>query len=82
MNFSNIFKKERLAISSLKKMEDIVMKPADIGGAVVVWRKDLYISEAERQLSDATAYTEVQHDTTEKKTNLNILYGTALIQDI
>ena len=47
-------------------MEDIIIKPADKVGAVVVWRKDLYISEAERQLSDATAYTEVHHDPTEE----------------
>ena len=47
-------------------MEDIIINPADKGGAVVAWRKDLYISEAERQLSDATAYTEVHHDPTEE----------------
>ena len=40
--------------------------PADKGGAVVVWHKDLYISKAERQLSDATTYTEVHHDPTEE----------------
>ena len=42
------------------------MKPADKGGAVVIWREDLYISEAERLLSDATACTEVHHDTIEE----------------
>ena len=47
-------------------MEDIIMKPADKEGAVVVWRKDLYISKAERQLSEATAYTEVHHVPTEE----------------
>ena len=40
--------------------------PADKGGAVVVWHKDLYISEVERQLSDATTYTEIHHDPTEE----------------
>ena len=65
LNFSNISKEERMAISSLEKRQDIIIEPADKGGAVVVWRKDLYISEAERQLSDTTAYTEFYHDPTE-----------------
>ena len=45
---------------------DIIIKPADKGGAVVVWRRDSYISEEERQLSDAMAYAEVHHDPTEE----------------
>ena len=65
LKFSNI-SIERMAILSLKKREDIIIKAVDKGGAVVVWRKDLYISEAERQLSDATAYAEVHHDPTEE----------------
>ena len=66
LKFSNIFKEERMTISSLRQREEIIIKPADKGGAVVVWRKNLYISEAERQLSDATAYTDVHHDPTEE----------------
>ena len=50
-----------MAILSLKKWEGSIIKPADKGGAVVIWRNDLYFSEAERQLSDATACTEVHH---------------------
>ena len=46
--------------------EDIIIKHADKGGAVAVWRKDLCISEAERQLNDAAAYAEVLHDPTEE----------------
>ena len=66
LKFTNISKEERMAITSLKDKEDILIKPADKGGAVVVWSKDLCISEAERQLSNATAYTEVHHDPTEE----------------
>ena len=66
LKFSNISKEECMSISSLKKREDIIMKSADKGGAVVVWRKDPYISEAERQLSDTTAYTEVYQDPIEE----------------
>ena len=45
---------------------DIIIKPAGNLGAFVVWHKNLYISEAERQTSDATAYAEVHHDPTEE----------------
>ena len=55
-----------MAILSLKKREDIIIKPADKGDDVVVWRKDLYNFEAERQLSDDKVYTEVHHDPTEE----------------
>eukprot|EP00061_Rhincodon_typus_P006183 g26548.t1 len=40
------------------------MKPADEGGAVVVWRTDLYIAEARRQLSDTSSYRPLDHDLT------------------
>ena len=62
-------------------MEGIITKPCDKGGDVVVWRKDLYISEAERQLSESTAYTEVHHDPTEE--NQVEIFNTVkkLIQD-
>ena len=66
LKFSNISKEECMAISSLRKRQDIIIKPADKGGAVVVWRKDQYIFEAERQLSDTTAYTEVYQDPIEE----------------
>jgi len=35
-----------------KKRKDIVINAADKGGALVVWRTDLYQREALRQLSD------------------------------
>ena len=47
-------------------MEDIIIKPADKGGAAVVRRNDSCISEAERQHYDAAAYPEVHHDPTEE----------------
>ena len=43
LKFSNISKEQRMAISSIKNRETIIIKPADKGGAFVVWRKDLYI---------------------------------------
>jgi hypothetical protein len=52
----NLSADERRAITELKQRDDIVVKPADKGGAVVVWRKDVYLQEAQRQLADAKLY--------------------------
>ena len=56
------------ALKSLKKRKDIVIKAADKGGAVVVWRADLYQKEALRQLSDTSFYAKVDKDLTLTKT--------------
>ena len=52
LKFSNLSKEEWTAHQNLKTRDDIVIKPADKGGAVVVWRTDLYKQEAFRQLAD------------------------------
>ena len=46
------------------------VKPADKGGAIVVWRKDLYLAEAERQLSDESTYRRLDHDITDEHQDL------------
>nr|XP_054757428.1 scavenger receptor cysteine-rich domain superfamily protein-like [Lytechinus pictus] len=38
---------------------------ADKGGAIVLWKRDLYVEEGLRQLSDTTFYEEVDHDPTD-----------------
>ena len=43
---------------------DIIVKAADKGGALVVWRADLYQKEALRQLSDTSLYAKVDKDVT------------------
>jgi hypothetical protein len=43
---------ERTALQNLRYNEDIIIKPADKGSAVVDIDKSAYIREAERQLSD------------------------------
>ncbi|XP_077861688.1 uncharacterized protein LOC144342322, partial [Saccoglossus kowalevskii] len=48
------------------RRDEIVIKPADKGGAVVVWRRDLYLVEAERQLSDTDSYRALDVDITNK----------------
>jgi hypothetical protein len=48
--FDNLTPVERTALRNLRSNEDIVIKPADKGSAVVVMDKSAYIREAERQL--------------------------------
>ena len=43
---------ERSTLRDLQERDDIIIKPADKGSAVVVMDKTAYIQEAERQLSD------------------------------
>ena len=72
--FSNLSSEEWSALKSLKKRKDIVIKAADKGGAVVVWRADLYQKEALRQLSDTSFYAKVDKDLT--LINQNIVKNT------
>ena len=61
---SNLSQKELTALRDLKSRNDIVIKKADKGGAIVVWDKELYIAEGQRQLCDNTFYEKVSHDCT------------------
>ena len=60
----NLSREEVNVLVALKQRTDIVIKPTDKGGAVVAWDRDLYIQEAERQLSDTNFYQSVDHDLT------------------
>ena len=75
---SNLSTEEWAALKNLNKRKDIVIKPADKGGAVVVWRSDLYQQEAFRQLSDKSFYAKVDKDLT--LTNQKLVKET--IQDL
>lgn len=61
----NVSASEIAALRQLQQREDVVIKPADKGGAIVVWRKDLYIQEAMRQLADQTNYRRIKDDPTQ-----------------
>ena len=52
--FSNLSSEERAAFENLSKRKDLIVKAADKGGALVVWRADLYQKEALWQLSDTS----------------------------
>ena len=68
--FSNLSSEEWAALKNLSKRNDIVVKSADKGGAVVVWRSDLYQKEALRQLLDTSFYAKIQKDLTSKNQKL------------
>ena len=60
----NITAEEHQALQNLRKDTNIVIKPADKGGAVVVWDRQNYIKEGLRQLSDPTFYIQTETDLT------------------
>ena len=53
---NNITSKERQALYDLKNNKNIVIKGADKGSAVVIWDRDHYIKQAEKQLGDSDVY--------------------------
>ena len=65
-----------MALKNLSKRKDIIVKAADKGGALVVWRADLYQKEALRQLSDTSFYAKVDKDFTSTSTNQQIVKST------
>ena len=60
--YNNLTREERGALFDLKNDKTIVIKGADKGSAVVVWDRDDYIQEAEKQLGDKEIYEEVSND--------------------
>ena len=63
-----------MALKNLSKRKDIIVKAADRGGGLVVWRADLYQKKALRQLSDTSFYAKVDKDLT--STNQQIVKST------
>lgn len=61
---SNLSANELRAIKTLSSRNDIVIRKADKGGSTVVWRRDLYISEALSQLNNPQFYLKLDHDPT------------------
>jgi hypothetical protein len=68
LQHSNITTEELRALRQLQARDDVVIKPADKGGAIVVWRRDLYEAEVRKQLSDTTFYAQ-QRKSTVKEDN-------------
>ena len=57
----NTSKDERKAIVTLRKNSDIIIKPADKGGAIVILNKTDYIKEGERQLENSEHYQKIDN---------------------
>ena len=63
----NISNNERKALKTLKSNQNIIIKPADKGGAIVIMNKEDYIQEGKRQLSNTVHYTKLEdHEKTIK----------------
>lgn len=58
----NLHSDEFTAIKELRNNQDIIIKPADKGGAVVVMNKTDYLNEVYRQLNDESIYKKVEDD--------------------
>ena len=66
LTHSSLTQDEREALRFLKSREDVVIKSADKGGTVVVWRRDLYIEEAQAQLQNPSHYQPRDTNTLQK----------------
>ena len=60
--FNNLTISELKALYDLKDDENIEIKSADKSAVVVVWDREDYIIEAEKQLGDEEVYEEVSND--------------------
>ncbi|KAL2083743.1 hypothetical protein ACEWY4_021516 [Coilia grayii] len=74
---NNITSAERKALKELQNNIDIVIKPADKGGAIVIQDAHDYTTEAFRQLNDVSFYKQLPENPVEKfvKERDNILNG-------
>ena len=70
LSYSNITPRELCALRGLQQRSDIVIKPADKGGKVVIWSRDLYISEAIRQLANTTHYEKLDGSSLKRDTKV------------
>lgn len=48
----------------MKEDASVVIKQADKGGAVVIWPRDMYVTEGKRQVSNTEWYRKIKEDPT------------------
>ena len=53
---NNLYQREKAALDRPRNNKDIIIKPADKGGATVIQNTSDYITEAMRQLSNEEYY--------------------------
>jgi hypothetical protein len=56
---NNLTREEMESLKQLKNVKDIIIKPADKGGATVIMDKTAYVTEAMRQLNNSKYYKEI-----------------------
>ena len=61
IKYSNLSREEWNAIRSLADDRSIIIKKADKGLYIVIWSRNDYLMEAEKQLSDKKVYREVSN---------------------
>ena len=59
LSYSNLTKDERLELNSLKDDTSNIIKDAEKGSGVVLWDREDYLKEAEKQLSDKKIYEQL-----------------------
>ena len=71
---NNLTKREGAALHRLSNNTDIIIKPADKGGATVIMNTKDYVKEAKRQLDNEVYYKRVGRDLTHETGNGNTGY--------
>ena len=66
---TNLTPQEKAALTSLRQCSDIIIKPEDKGGAVMVLAQHLYIQEAKGQLLDNNYYQQQDRNSTMDNNN-------------
>ena len=85
-NPENLTQVEIKAISELRANKNMIIKRADKGGRIVLWPREMYLAEAEKQLVDKQYYLNTTEDHTpevafEIETFLTFLYTKKLITE-
>ena len=65
----NLSSNQRRALHDLKRNNDIVIKPSDKGGSIVIMNKDNYMKETCTHLHDGRFYQKIDNDPTLTLTN-------------
>ena len=63
-NITNLSPAETTALKNLKQRKEMIIKPADKGGKIVLWPRRSYVEGANKQLGDASFYEEQTEDKT------------------
>ncbi|XP_073417787.1 uncharacterized protein [Dendrobates tinctorius] len=80
---SNLSKREQAALTDLKSWDDVVFKPADKGGNLVIWPINLYERQANKLLNDTSCYQRLTFNPLSSFQNLLIdILDKALAQGI